>query len=205
MRIRSGAPASERGHVVNAASSPARADDGRVQTVIARLRDRLRRDDDGAQFVRFVGVGGAANLLYGLLFVLLADVGSQTANLAGSIASSALANELHRRLTFHAGGRVSWLRAQWEGGGLALAGMVATATALARFDALVADSGAVAQLLVVAVVTGTVGLVRFVVLRWVFRTANDDHGAATSRRDRSRQHAGGWMRPRHLAAVPVLR
>ncbi len=175
---------------MNAASRPAHAHDGRVTIMIARLWDRLRGDDGGAQFVRFVGVGGAANLLYGLLFVLLADVGSQTANLAGSIASSALANELHRRLTFHAGARVSWLRAQWQGGGLALAGMVATASALARFDALAPDSGATAQLVVVAVVTGTVGLVRFAMLRWVFA----DHGVGK-----------GWTRPRHLVAVPALR
>ncbi|MGR7027538.1 GtrA family protein [Geodermatophilus sp. URMC 62] len=136
--------------------------------MIARLLNRLRRDDGRAQFVRFVAVGAVANLLYGALFVLLADLGSQPANLAGSIASSALANELHRRLTFHAGGRVSWLRAQWEGGGLALAGMVATTAALGWFDALVPGSGAGAQLVVVAVVTGAVGLIRFAVLRWMF-------------------------------------
>ena len=175
---------------MNGATRPARADDGRATSPFAGLGGSLRRDDGCAQFVRFVGVGGAANLLYGLLFVLLADLGSQTANLAGSIASSVLANELHRRLTFHAGGRVSWLRAQWEGGGLAVAGMVATATALARFDALAPDSGAAAQLVVVAVVTGAVGLVRFTILRWVFA----DRGA-------SRRRAG----VRHLVAVPALR
>ncbi len=175
---------------MNTVSRRTRAGDGRATAATARLWDRLRRDDGWAQFVRFVGVGGAANILYGLLFVLLADVGSQPANLAGSIASSALANELHRRLTFHAGGRVSWLRAQWEGGGLAVAGMVATATALARFDALAPHSGAAAQLVVVAVVTGMVGLVRFTILRWVFA----DHGA-----DRRRTGT------RHLVAVPALR
>lgn len=136
--------------------------------MIVRLLDRLRRDDGRAQFVRFVAVGAIANLLYGALFILLADLGSQAANVAGSIASSALANELHRRLTFHAGGRVSWQRAQWEGGGLALAGMVATTAALGWFDTLAPGSGAVAQLVVVAVVTGAVGLIRFVVLRWMF-------------------------------------
>ena len=136
--------------------------------MIVRLLDRLRRDDGRAQFVRFVAVGAIANLLYGALFILLADLGSQAANVAGSIASSALANELHRRLTFHAGGRVSWQRAQWEGGGLALAGMVATTAALGWFDTLAPGSGAVAQLVVVAVVTGAVGLIRFIVLRWMF-------------------------------------
>ncbi|WP_448612837.1 GtrA family protein [Modestobacter sp. URMC 112] len=136
--------------------------------MIAQLLDRLRRDDGRAQFVRFVAVGAIANLLYAALFVLLADVGSQAGNVAGSIASSALANELHRRLTFRAGGRVSWLQAQWEGGGLALAGTAATTAALGWFGALVPGSGAAAQLVVVAVVTGAVGLIRFVVLRWMF-------------------------------------
>ncbi len=150
-----------------------------AKTAITRLLDRLLRDDGRTQFVRFLLVGGVANLLYGLLFVLLADVGSQPANVAGSIASSALANELHRRLTFHAGGRVSWQRAQWEGGGLAAAGMVATTAALGWFDALAPSSGAAAQLLLVAVVTGAVGLVRFAALRWSFgATTHADRAVA---------------------------
>ncbi len=127
------------------------------------------------------------------------------ADLAGSIASSALDAELHRRLTFHAGGRVSWQRAQWDGGGLALAGMVATATALAQFDALVADSGALAQLLVVAVVAGAVGLVRFVGLRWVSRAATGDLAAEATRSGRGRRDAARRTRPRHLVVVPALR
>ena len=139
-----------------------------MQKTTSRLLDRLRRDDTRAQFARFVAVGGVANVLYAVLFVVLAGLGSQPANLAGALASSVLANELHRRLTFHAGGRVTWLRAQWEGGGLALAGMAATSAALARFDALAPGSGAAAHLAVVAVVTGAVGLVRFAALRWAF-------------------------------------
>ena len=151
--------------------------------MIAQLLDRLRRDDGRAQFVRFVAVGAIANLLYGVLFVLLGDLGSQPANLAGGIASSVLANELHRRLTFRAGGRASWLQAQWEGGGLALAGTAATTAALAWFGALVPGSGAAAQLVVVAVVTGAVGLIRFVALRWMFG------GAAAQARPSSRHSA----------------
>ncbi len=132
------------------------------------LLDRLLRGDAGAQFARFVAVGGVANVLYGVLFLLLQGLGSQPANLVGALASSALANELHRRLTFRAGGRVTWSRAQWEGGGLALAGIVATSVALAQYDALAPAGGPVAHLAVVAVVTGAVGLARFAALRWVF-------------------------------------
>jgi putative flippase GtrA len=177
--------------------------------MIVRLLDRLRRDDGRAQFVRFVAVGAIANLLYGALFVLLADLGSQAANVAGSIASSALANELHRRLTFHAGARVSWQRAQWEGGGLALAGMVATTAALGWFDALAPGSGAVAQLVVVAVVTGAVGLIRFVVLRWVRATGRRSRRPAwrppsSARPTLPARPAANGPRPLHGARRHVL-
>jgi putative flippase GtrA len=138
-----------------------------VRPAVARVAARLRQDDVPAQFARFVLVGGVSSALYALLFVLLGDLGDQAANIAGAIGSSALANEMHRRLTFHAGERVSWLTAQWEGGGMALIGMVATALALAWWDA-VTDTGAFARFVVVAAVTGAIGLVRFVALRWAF-------------------------------------
>jgi putative flippase GtrA len=146
-----------------------------ARPALAGLAERLRQDDVPAQFARFVLVGGLSSALYALLFVALGGFGDQTANIAGAIGSSALANELHRRLTFHAGERVSWLTAQWEGGGTALVGMVATALALAWWDATT-DTGAFARFVVVAAVTGAIGLVRFVALRWAFgatRTADE--------------------------------
>jgi putative flippase GtrA len=133
-------------------------------------RARLHGDDPAAQLVRFVTVGVISSLVYFGLFLLLRPLGIQLANLTGAVVSSVLANELHRRLTFHAGERVSWWTAQWEGGGLAAAGLVATATALAVLDPVVSDAWW-AQLLLIAAVTGAVGSVRFVVLRlWVFST-----------------------------------
>ena len=88
------------------------------------------------------------------------------------IASTLLANELHRRLTFHAGQQVSWFTAQWEGGGLAGVGLVATSLALAGVHALIGPVGAAVQLCLIAAVTGAIGLVRFVALRsWVFAPA----------------------------------
>ena len=129
---------------------------------------RLRGDDAPAQFARFVLVGGLSTALYALVFLVLDGLGDQPANVAGAVASSVLANELHRRLTFHAGRRVSWFAAQWEGGGLALAGIVATALALGWLDAFTDDGGTLGRLVVVAAVTGAIGLARFVALRWVF-------------------------------------
>jgi putative flippase GtrA len=155
-----------------AAAAPTSA---QVRSAGARLVARMRGDDGGAQFARFVLVGGISSLLYALLFVLLDGFGDQAANIAGAIASSMLANELHRRLTFHAGERVSWFAAQWEGGGLAVAGMVATALALGWFDSIVGGEGSMADLGVVAVVTGAIGLIRFAALRWVFGARTPDH------------------------------
>ncbi len=121
-----------------------------------------------AEFARFVGVGALTTALYFGVFLGLRSFGEQPANLVGMVLSSMLANELHRRLTFHAGDRVSWLTAQWEGGGLAIVGLVATSASLAALDGLL-GTGWWAQLLLIAAVTGAVGAARFLALRlWVF-------------------------------------
>jgi putative flippase GtrA len=124
------------------------------------------RDHVPAQFVRFVLVGGSANVVYVGLFLLLAGAGDQAANLVGVLASTALANELHRRLTFRAGERVGWAAAQWAGGGLAVTGLAATGLALATLEPWTASAGPLGSVLVVCTVNGAVGLVRFVGLRW---------------------------------------
>jgi putative flippase GtrA len=134
----------------------------------ARLVARLRRDDATAQFGRFVLVGGVSSLLYATVFVCCRPLGDQAANVIGSVCSSVLANELHRRLTFRAEGRVSWFAAQWEGGTVAVVGIVATALALGWFDAVTGADDTADRLLVVGVVTGAIGLMRFVALRWLF-------------------------------------
>ncbi|GAB4080770.1 GtrA family protein [Modestobacter muralis] len=140
--------------------------------LLAPLRVRLHQDDARAQFVRFVVVGGVSSALYAVMFIALGGLGDQTANLVGAIVSTLVANEMHRRLTFHAGQQVSWVTAQWEGGGLAVIGLVATSLALAGVHALIGDVGTVAQLCLIAAVTGAIGLVRFVALRsWVFTSS----------------------------------
>ncbi len=99
----------------------------------------------------------------------MAGWGDHPAKVTGSHASSVLANELHRRLTFHAGDRVSWQAAQAEGGALVVLGMVATGLALYAWDAVAGPSSALTDLAVIATVTGAIGLVRFAALRWLFR------------------------------------
>jgi putative flippase GtrA len=159
----------ERGRV--AAVVPCRPCAGRMkawQVSLCGTRTRLHADHASAQFIRFVAVGVLSTAVYFAVFLALSPIGQQPANLVGAVLSSMLANELHRRLTFHAGERVGWLNAQLEGGGLAAAGLLATSAALAVLDGVL-GSAWWADLLLIAGVTGAVGLVRFVALRfWVF-------------------------------------
>ena len=154
------------------AVSTLRSAPGRLRTVLDAL---VSGNSTTAQFSRFVVVGGLSSALYAVLFVAVDGFGDQPANLVGAIGSTLLANELHRRMTFQAGGRVGWVTAQVEGGGLAVVGLVATSLALAGFQHLFGTSTATAQLLLIGGVTGLIGLVRFVALRaWVFGTSHDD-------------------------------
>ncbi len=148
----------------------ARGPVGQARDVGARSAARLRRDDSSAQFARFVVVGAASTALYALLFLASWGLGYLPANGIATVGSSILANELHRRLTFHAEERVSWLSAQLEAGGVSLLGLVATSAALGWLDATV-GSRPVLQIALVATVTAAIGLVRFVALRWIFRPA----------------------------------
>ncbi|MCW2582627.1 MAG: uncharacterized protein JWQ53_1417 [Klenkia sp.] len=159
---------------VDAVSDAADESAHRVRSFLQGLRDG---DAGSAQFARFVFVGGLSSALYAVLFVVLDGFGDQPANLAGAIGSTLLANELHRRLTFHADGRVSWFTAQWEGGGLAVVGLVATSLALALAHHLLGDTTWQVNVLLIGAVTGAIGLVRFVALRaWVFTTRSFQRG-----------------------------
>ncbi|NIL77015.1 hypothetical protein RhoFasB10_03153 [Rhodococcus sp. B10] len=134
-----------------------------------RLKARLRGETALAQFARFVFVGASSNVLYAVVFVVLAALGSFVANIAGIAASTVLANELHRRHTFHAAERVGWFQAQWEAGGLALVGLALGTVALAAVHVLFPGASAVAQILVVIAVSAATGALRFLALRgWVF-------------------------------------
>ncbi|WP_308166698.1 GtrA family protein [Nocardia albiluteola] len=138
---------------------------------LARLGEYLRSDRWLAQLIRFALVGGFSNIGYFLLFMACYGGGPQLANLTGSVVSTAIANELHRRLTFRASDRVSWLTAQLEGGGLALAGLGITSAALALLDFLAPGLGDIPEAIAVIVVTAGVGTLRFLTLRlWVFPT-----------------------------------
>jgi putative flippase GtrA len=137
--------------------------------VVAGLRAHLPDGDaPSAQLARFALAGGLATSLQVLLFTLLAPGSALLAQVVSWGASTALANELHRRRTFRAGDRVTPLAAQLEGGGLAVLGLLVTSAALTVLATAAPDAGVGGQLLLVLSVTVAVGLGRFVALRWSF-------------------------------------
>jgi putative flippase GtrA len=155
-----------------AAATPARAEGGTGSR--AALVAYLRTDAAFPQFVRFVVVGGSSTAFYALLFLGLGTLGAMPAHVIATIASSVLANELHRRLTFRAEERVHFLTAQIEAGAVSVIGLVATSAALAWLAVTAADAPAWVQIGLVATVTAVIGLLRFVTLRWIFRPSPVD-------------------------------
>jgi putative flippase GtrA len=142
-----------------------------LRALAARLSARIRRDDVVAQFARFVLVGGASTAGYAVLFIALDGFGYLTANVAATVVSSVLANELHRRLTFRADERVGFWTSQVEAGGVSLFGLIATSIALAWLDSATGSAQVYLQITLVAAVTGAIGMVRFIALRWIFGPA----------------------------------
>ena len=141
----------------------------RTATCGPRMKARFLGESATAQFVRFVVVGVSSNVLYAGLFVALAALGSFTANIIGIAASTVLANELHRRHTFHAAERVGWFQTQWEAGGLALVGLALGTAALAAVHLLFPGSSALLLVVAVIAVSAATGALRFLALRgWVF-------------------------------------
>ena len=136
-----------------------------VGSVVARVRG----EDTLAQFTRFVLVGASTTLVYVALFATLEGLGYLPAHLMATAVSTVLANEMHRRLTFHAGERVHWLTAQLEAGGVSVIGLFLTSASLGVLNALVPDARVLTQVALVVTVSGLVGLMRFVALRWLFR------------------------------------
>jgi putative flippase GtrA len=130
---------------------------------------RVRAEGTVAQFARFVLVGASTTLVYAALFASLERLGYLVAHIVATAASTVLANEMHRRLTFHAGERVHWLTAQLEAGGVTVIGLLLSSAALGVLDSVAPDAGVVAQVTLVVTVTGLVGLMRFIALRWLFR------------------------------------
>jgi putative flippase GtrA len=136
---------------------------------IGELSARLRGDDGVAQFARFVLVGGASTALYAALYISMSGLGYLPAHLIATVLSTVLANELHRRVSFRAEDRVGWFSAQWEAGSVAVLGLLATSAALTWLDSTAGAAPLALQISLVASVTATIGMLRFLALRWIFR------------------------------------
>ncbi|MFI9508668.1 GtrA family protein [Nocardia sp. NPDC052566] len=132
---------------------------------LARGMRYLRGDHAFAQLIRFALVGGASNIAYVLLFMAMSEAGPLVANIAGSIVSTVIANEMHRRITFRAADRVGWFTAQWEGGGLAAIGLLVSTAALAGLDFWAPGLSEIAQAGAVITTMAAVGGMRFLALR----------------------------------------
>ncbi|MGY1680705.1 GtrA family protein [Geodermatophilus sp. SYSU D01176] len=140
-----------------------------VGDAVGSVVTRVRAEDTLGQFARFVLVGGSTTVVYAALFTTLEWLGYLTAHVVATAVSTVLANEMHRRLTFRAGERVRWLTAQLEAGGVTVIGLLLSSSALGVLDSFAPNAGVVAQVSLVVTVTGLVGLMRFVALRWLFR------------------------------------
>jgi putative flippase GtrA len=139
---------------------------------LGELSARVRKDDAVAQFIRFAFVGGVTTAVYAGMFVALSrlfDVGYLTAHLISTVLTTVLANEMHRRLTFRADERVDFFTAQWEAGAVAAIGLLSTSAALTWLDSTANSVPAILQITLVVAVTTTIGIIRFIALRWIFR------------------------------------
>ncbi|WP_063056418.1 GtrA family protein [Nocardia salmonicida] len=130
-----------------------------------RVRASLRSDHPLAQLIRFALVGGASNVAYVLVFLAFDGFDPLATNVLGSIVSTMIANELHRRLTFRASGTVGWFTAQCQGGTLALLGLLFTTATLAALEFTAPGLGHLPQAAAVLVTMATVGGMRFLALR----------------------------------------
>ena len=120
------------------------------------------------ELVRFVAVGLAASVSYALVFLVVGRVprlGDHVSNLVATIASTVLANELHRRFTFRGAAGASVARSQGTGAVTAAVGLAASTMALAGWHRIAPDAGSLSSIVVVYLVTGIVGLANFVALR----------------------------------------
>lgn len=134
-----------------------------------RGRALLVGDSSASQFARYAFVGAVTSALYAVVFVALDGIGDLSANVVGMVASTVVANELHRRLTFHASGRIGWLAAQVESGTLAALALGVSTVTVAAANRVVPDAPWPFEVGLVLAVTGALGIVKFFALRgWVF-------------------------------------
>lgn len=141
-----------------------------THVVEPRVRAWWQRGGLG-ELLRYVVVGVTCTALYTAVFYLLthAGTGPVLANVVGSVISTVVGSEAHRRVTFAHRPRIDWFEAQWQSAGVALLGLVVTSGVLALVEALLPGTVWWMQVLLVNAATVVVGLGRYLALSgWVF-------------------------------------
>jgi putative flippase GtrA len=120
------------------------------------------------QLVVFAGVGGAFNVLYAVLYVVLREpFDAQVANALALVLSTIAGTLGHRRVTFGVRGSARTLSHQVLGLALLGFGLAVTAGSLWLLEASVEEPSRTSELVVLAAANLGVGLVRFAVFRAV--------------------------------------
>ena len=145
---------------------------GGMQAVLTRSTLDIYADTPAAQLLRYVVVGGLSNAIYFALFLSAADYSNTAAIVAASVASTIVANELHRQVTFRVGERVSWWTAQRDGGGTALVSLIINEVAVNSINSVIPGASALSLACMTLALSAVIGGARFFVLRdWVFNPA----------------------------------
>ena len=119
------------------------------------------------QLLVFAGVGGALNIVYAALYVVLRTFwNAQWANAVALVLSTMIGTWSHRRVTFGVRGTARTVSHQSLGLVLLVFGLAVTAGSLWLLDSTVEDPSRAAELLVLAAANIGVGLVRFATFRW---------------------------------------
>lgn len=120
------------------------------------------------QLIVFAAVGGAFNVFYALLYLLLREgLDAQWANAVALVVSTIAGTWGHRRVTFGVRSRARTVSHQTLGLALLGFGLAVTAGSLALLELNVAEPSRTAELLVLAAANLGVGLVRFLAFRAV--------------------------------------
>ncbi|TXR57287.1 hypothetical protein FMM08_03145 [Quadrisphaera setariae] len=117
--------------------------------------------------LKFVTAGCAGNLVYSLVFLLVAqgDDGVVASSVVASVVSTVAVNEAHRRWTFRSIGRPSLRQAHLSGAASAVAGTVLTATAVSAWTWLAPSAPLTSDVAISWGVTALVGSANFLHLR----------------------------------------
>lgn len=130
------------------------------------------------QLVVFAAVGGAFNVLYGLLYLVLrAGMDAQPANAVALVLSTIAGTWGHRRVTFGVRVRTATVTHQTLGLLLLGFGLVVTAGSLWLLEAVVEQPSRAAELAVLIAANLGVGLVRFAAFRTAMLPLSSRRGA----------------------------